>query len=79
MADQLTPILIPRRRVSEITGLERSALYERIARGAFPQPVRIGSAAVRWVEAEVAEWVQQQIDASRTQQPANKGGRRGRA
>ena len=49
--------------------LERSALYERIARDAFPQPVRIGSAAVRWVLAEVVEWVQQQIDASREQAP----------
>jgi prophage regulatory protein len=67
MADPVIPVLIPRRRVTEITGLERSALYERIARGAFPQPVRIGSAAVRWVLAEVVEWVQQQIDASREQ------------
>ncbi|SAL38655.1 phage transcriptional regulator AlpA [Caballeronia choica] len=67
MADPVIPVLIPRRRVSEITGLERSALYERIARNAFPKPVRIGSAAVRWIEAEVSAWVQQQIDASRQQ------------
>nr|WP_132452145.1 AlpA family phage regulatory protein [Paraburkholderia sp. BL8N3] len=72
MADPVIPVLIPRRRVSEITGLERSALYERIARGAFPQPVHIGSAAVRWIEAEVAAWVQQQIDASRKPSPCGK-------
>jgi prophage regulatory protein len=78
MADSTTPILIPRRRVSQICGLERSALYERIARGTIPKPVTIGSTAVRWIEAEVVAWVQQQIDASRAQQPA-KGGRRGRA
>ncbi len=77
MADTI-PILIPRRRVSAITGLERSALYERIARGAFPHPVRIGSAAVRWIEAEIIAWVQQQIDATRMQQPP-KGARRGSA
>ncbi|NYH23960.1 helix-turn-helix transcriptional regulator [Paraburkholderia bryophila] len=65
MADQHFPILIPRYRVSEITGLQRSALYERIARGDFPKPVTIGSAAVRWIEAEVIAWVQQQIDAGR--------------
>jgi prophage regulatory protein len=64
--------------VSEITGMERSALYERIQRGEFPKPIQIGSAAVSWIEAEVVARVQQQIDASRTQQPA-KGARRGRA
>ena len=67
MADQTIPILIPRSRVSAITGLQRSAPYDRIARGDFPNPVTIGSTAVRWIEAEVVSWVQQQIDASRTQ------------
>ena len=59
-------------------GPSTQRLYERIARGESPKPVTIGSAAVRWIEAEVVAWVQQQIDASRTQQPA-KGARRGRA
>lgn len=68
MADATIPILIPRNRVSAITGLQRSALYERIARGEFPRPVTIGSAAVRWVEAEVIAWVQQSIDSSRAHQ-----------
>ncbi|WP_129562592.1 helix-turn-helix transcriptional regulator [Paraburkholderia dokdonensis] len=66
MAAPKIPILIPRSRVSEITGLQRSAIYERIARGEFPKPVTVGSASVRWVESEVVRWVQQQIDASRT-------------
>jgi len=78
MADQPIPVLIPRSRVSAITGLQRSALYDRIARGEFPKPVTIGSAAVRWIESEVAACVQQQIDASRAQQPV-KAGRRVRA
>ncbi|CAB3803128.1 hypothetical protein LMG28614_05746 [Paraburkholderia ultramafica] len=78
MADNPIPVLIPRRRVSQICGLERNALYERIARGQFPKPITIGSAAVRWIEAEVVAWVQQQIDASRAQQPA-RGFRRERA
>lgn len=55
MADQTIPVLIPRKRVSEITGLQRSALYERIARGTVPKPVTIGTAAVRWIEAEIIE------------------------
>jgi prophage regulatory protein len=78
MAAQPIPVLIPRRRVSQMVGLERSALYERIKRGEFPAPVTIGSSAVRWIEAEVVTWVQQQIDASRAQ-PTAKGAHRGRA
>lgn len=65
MAVQTTPILIPRSRVSAITGLQRSAIYDRMSRGEFPKPVTIGTAAVRWVESEVVGWVQRQIDASR--------------
>jgi prophage regulatory protein len=65
MVAKVSPILIPRCRVCEITGLKRSALYERIGRGEFPKPVRIGSAAVRWVESEVVAWVELQIAASR--------------
>jgi hypothetical protein len=37
-----------------------------MARGSFPKPVRIGSAAVRWIEAEVQQWIQEQVDASRS-------------
>lgn len=74
MADTV-PILIPRRRVPQITGLERSTLYERIKRGDFPKPVTIGSSAVRWIESEVIGWVQQQIAESRTTAPSkNKKG-----
>ncbi|MDR5743244.1 AlpA family phage regulatory protein [Caballeronia sp. LZ029] len=65
MADPVIPVLIPRRRVTELVGLERSAIYARVARGEFPRPVRIGSDAVRWVEAEVVAWIEQQINASR--------------
>jgi prophage regulatory protein len=65
MANQPIPVLIPRRRVSQMVGLERSALYERIKRGEFPKPVSIGGTAVRWIEAEVIAWVQECIDSSR--------------
>jgi prophage regulatory protein len=76
MADSDIPVLISRRRVTEITGLERSALYERIKRGTFPKPVRVGSAAERWQLAEIVEWVEQQIEASR--RTAVKGDRHAR-
>lgn len=41
--------------VSELTGLRRAAIYERIARGDFPPPVKIGRAS-RWPEEQVLAW-----------------------
>ena len=51
--------------VKATTGLSRSTIYLRVAEGTFPKPVSLGGGAVGWVEAEVQEWLQQRIDASR--------------
>lgn len=47
------------------TGLPRSTIYLRVAQGTFPRPVSLGARAVGWVEAEIQEWLQQRIAASR--------------
>lgn len=47
------------------TGLSRSAIYQRIAEGRFPKPISLGGRAVGWVEAEVNDWLSQQVKASR--------------
>lgn len=47
------------------TGLSRSTIYLRISEGRFPKPVSLGSRAVGWIESEVNDWVNQQIEASR--------------
>ena len=47
------------------TGLSRSTIYLRIAEGNFPQPVSLGGRAVGWIEEEVTDWLNQQIEASR--------------
>ena len=51
--------------VKTSTGLSRSTIYLRVSQGTFPKPVSLGARAVGWVEAEVQEWVQRQIEASR--------------
>ena len=40
------------------TGLGRSTLYDAMARGDFPQPMKLGLRAVGWIEAEVDAWVE---------------------
>lgn len=43
------------------TGLSRSELYRRIAKGAFPAPVKIGVRASAWSSAEIDHWVAERI------------------
>ena len=47
------------------TGLSRSTIYVRLGKGSFPKSVHLGARAVGWIEAEVDEWIRQQIAASR--------------
>lgn len=47
------------------TRLSRSTIYLRISEGSFPRPVSLGGRAVGWIEGEVNDWLNQQIEASR--------------
>lgn len=43
--------------VVRMTGLSRSTLYDWIARGEFPQPIKLGVLAVGWRETEIKAWL----------------------
>ena len=43
------------------TGLKHSSIYNRIAEGTFPRPVRLGSNSRGFVEAEVDDWIAARI------------------
>ncbi|MER8524806.1 AlpA family phage regulatory protein [Mesorhizobium sp. M0522] len=47
---------IRRAEVERRTGLKSSSIYERMAAGDFPRPIRIGPKAVAWDETEIADW-----------------------
>lgn len=49
--------------VKQKTGQSRSTIYEKVQRGEFPAPVKIGERAVGWVEAEVDSWLETLIEA----------------
>lgn len=49
--------------VKQKTGQSRSTIYDKVQRGDFPAPVKIGERAVGWVEAEVDAWVKARIEA----------------
>jgi len=43
--------------VLDRTGLSRSTLYRRIAKGSFPKQIAISERCAGWRESAVAEWL----------------------
>ena len=56
--------------VRELTGLARSTIYLKMAKGEFPNAVKLGERAVAWPQADIERWIQERVDASR---PASAG------
>lgn len=63
--DRSAPSLLRRHQVEARTGLSRSSIYERVAKGTFPRPVSLGCRAVAWVSSEVDSWIAERITQSR--------------
>ena len=47
--------------VIQLTGLGRCAIYDRMGRGEFPQPVPLTSTRRAWVDSEVRAWIAARI------------------
>jgi len=61
----MAPAILRLPAVQVRTGLSRSTIYLRISEGRFPKPVSRGNRAVGWIEAEINDWLNQRIEASR--------------
>lgn len=48
--------------VLQRTGMSNSTLYEEVAAGRFPKPVKIGARSVGWISTEVDAWIEQRIE-----------------
>ena len=66
--------IIRRKQVEARTGLSRSTIYAKLRRNpkrlsdydpTFPKPISIGAKAVGWIEAEISDWLNAQIQKSR--------------
>ena len=53
--------ILRRRAVESVSGLPTSTLYERMARGQFPKPVKLGLRSVGWLEDEVTAWQEERV------------------
>lgn len=52
--------------VKEKTGLSRSTIYLRIAKGEFPSAISLGGRAVGWLEEEIDNWLAEKIKTNRS-------------
>ena len=51
--------------VKRRTGLGRTSIYDAVARGKFPAPVKLSERAVAWPSDAVSRWIDARIAASR--------------
>ncbi|MDO6460969.1 AlpA family transcriptional regulator [Granulosicoccaceae sp. 1_MG-2023] len=54
--------MLRRKEVEVITGRSRSAIYEGMAAGTFPKPVKIGARAVAWPESAIRKWIAERME-----------------
>ncbi len=65
----MTKRVLRRPAVLDKTGESTSTIYEKMARGQFPRPIRLGARAVGWLEDEIDRYIEQRI-ADRDQRKA---------
>ena len=51
--------------VVQRTGMSRGTIYNKIHAGTFPKQIPIGANLVVWLERDVQQWMQEQVDKSR--------------
>ncbi|WP_420589216.1 helix-turn-helix transcriptional regulator [Bacterioplanoides sp.] len=59
--------------VQKLVGLSRTTLYDRMAAGEFPRPIKLGgpnSRSVGWPESLVTQWIQQKAKEAEQYQAA---------
>jgi prophage regulatory protein len=60
----MIPKIIRRAEIEEQLGLARSTIYQMVADGEFPKPVKLGRRAVGWRAEEVESWFNKMQEAS---------------
>lgn len=53
--------VLRRNEVEKATGLPRSTIYEKMAKGEFPKPIKLTAKSVGWLENEIIAWQKARI------------------
>jgi prophage regulatory protein len=63
------PRILRLKQLTERIGLGRSTIYDRMDTqsprydSTFPKPIKLGAAAVGWIDSEITTWIEQRISA----------------
>ena len=60
----MVPKLLRRHQLEANLGISRSTIYQMMASGEFPKPLKIGRRAVGWRVEDVEEWLDNLQEAS---------------
>lgn len=60
------PALLAFEHLSHYVSFGRSRIYQLIAAGEFPQPIKVGKSS-RWVKAEIDAWIRKQATSQRVE------------
>ena len=50
--------IVRRVEVSQLTGLARATIYQKVKERSFPAPIRLGARAVGWRLKDIDDWLQ---------------------
>lgn len=48
--------------VMERTGIKRSSIYDKMLKKTFPRKISLGGRSVGWLERDIDQWIQQQVE-----------------
>jgi prophage regulatory protein len=68
-------VVLRLRDVEAMTGRRRSSVYEDIAAGRLPRPIKIGPRAVGWLRSDIEQWQAGIVAARAAEVEARKAGR----
>lgn len=57
--------ILRRPQVQERTGLPKSTLFQKVAEGNFPRPIKLGTRATGWLLEDVDRWIAERVAASK--------------
>ncbi|MHC8307519.1 helix-turn-helix transcriptional regulator [Pseudomonas sp. PB3P13] len=63
------PKIVRLKQLTERIGLGRSTIYDRMDvqspryDATFPKPIKLGAAAVGWIDSEITTWIEQRMSA----------------
>ena len=54
----MVPQILRRKQLETRLGLSRSSIYQMMADGKFPYPIKLGNRSVGWISSDIEKWLE---------------------